>query len=71
MDEAKEQDLINYKTFTQFFNRELKDGVRPISAGLLVSPADGTVLHYGKVEQGKVEFVKGNDYDVSTSTTIV
>lgn len=31
-----------------------------------MSPADGVVLHYGKVEEERIEYVKGHDYDVAT-----
>ncbi|KAL3090139.1 hypothetical protein niasHS_006591 [Heterodera schachtii] len=64
MDEAAEESLQTYHTFAAFFNRPLRKGVRPISHSLLVSPSDGTVLHFGKVINGRVEFVKDNDYEL-------
>lgn len=36
MDEVKEESLIAYKTFSEFFNRELKPETRPISNSTLV-----------------------------------
>uniref|UniRef100_A0A158R455 Phosphatidylserine decarboxylase proenzyme, mitochondrial n=1 Tax=Syphacia muris TaxID=451379 RepID=A0A158R455_9BILA len=65
MDEALVEDFRMYPTLASFFNRELKPSVRPISDAELVSPADGVVVHYGKVENGKIEFVKGQDYALS------
>uniref|UniRef100_A0A915NPF5 phosphatidylserine decarboxylase n=1 Tax=Meloidogyne floridensis TaxID=298350 RepID=A0A915NPF5_9BILA len=62
MEEAKEPSLLNYSTFSEFFNRELKEGIRPINLySDLVSPADGTVLHFGKVIDGRIECVKGQE----------
>ena len=59
MSEAAEEDYRYYPTFNSFFRRALKPGMRPISNGLLVSPADGKVLHVSKCESGYVEQVKG------------
>lgn len=67
MQEAKEEDLSKYKSFNDFFTRELKDGARPIAdgEGTLVSPADGAVSQLGKIELGRVFQAKGRDFSVT------
>lgn len=61
LDEVKD-DLDSYTSLGEFFIRQLKDGVRPISLEDLVSPADGTVLNCGQVTSCCVEQVKGTTY---------
>ena len=67
MQEAKQEDLSKYKSFNDFFTRELKDGARPIAQGdgTLVSPADGAVSQLGKIELGRVFQAKGRDFSVT------
>ncbi|KAG5440690.1 hypothetical protein PCK2_000278, partial [Pneumocystis canis] len=63
--EMAEQDLKKIKNFSEFFYRELKPGVREIdSDALIVSPADGKVLHFGLVEGRRIEQVKGLSYSL-------
>ncbi|KAH7335323.1 phosphatidylserine decarboxylase-domain-containing protein [Rhizoctonia solani] len=65
LDELKEPDLTTYASLGEFFYRELADGVRPIANAALVSPADGTVLHFGSItHDGRVEQVKGLTYSL-------
>ncbi|TDL22314.1 phosphatidylserine decarboxylase [Rickenella mellea] len=64
LEEAEFDDLTRYKSLGDFFYRRLKDGVRPIDTALLVSPADGKVLHFGTVQGMRVEQVKGMSYSL-------
>ncbi|GJE98010.1 phosphatidylserine decarboxylase [Phanerochaete sordida] len=59
-----EKDLKEYKSLGDFFYRKLKDGVRPVGDVVLVSPADGTVLHFGTIKGGRVEQIKGSTYSL-------
>jgi phosphatidylserine decarboxylase len=53
--------IEEYQSIGEFFVRELKEGTRRIE-GDLVSPVDGTLRAYGKVENGVIEQVKGKNY---------
>ncbi|KAI0078547.1 phosphatidylserine decarboxylase [Panus rudis PR-1116 ss-1] len=64
LDEIDPEDLKSYKSLGDFFYRRLKDGVRPISNTVLVSPADGRILHFGTVTGRRVEQVKGSTYSL-------
>lgn len=58
-------ELTHYKSLGDFFYRSLRPDVRPIANSTLVSPADGTVLHFGSIEDHrKVEQVKGMTYSL-------
>lgn len=66
LDEMLDPDLTHYESLGQFFSRELKPGVRPLANSLLLSPADGTVLHLGRIEGDRVEQVKGLTYSLDS-----
>ena len=61
MAEAVEPDPTAYATFNDFFTRALKDGVRPISEGV-VSPADGRLSQFGAIEAGQLMQAKGHRF---------
>lgn len=65
MSEALDSDYRNYRNLSEFFSRRLKPDSRPISQEPgVVSPADGLILHFGPIENGRIEGVKGLDYSV-------
>lgn len=64
LDEMKDPDLTHYSSLGEFFYRELKDGARKIEDSPVVSPADGTVLHFGSIQGRRVEQVKGITYSL-------
>ena len=48
------EDVNEFRTFNQFFTRELKDGARvvdsPTDLNSLVSPCDGKILSIGELD---------------------
>jgi phosphatidylserine decarboxylase len=67
MDEALEQDINVYKSFNDFFTRELKPGVRPLTTerNAIACPADGAVSQAGKITGGEIFQAKGKSYSVT------
>ena len=67
-DEIKAADLNQFRTFNQFFTREIKDDARVISNPLdenkLCSPCDGRVLSFGPVNSltSTMDCIKGHSY---------
>ncbi|KAJ3475889.1 hypothetical protein NLI96_g11529 [Meripilus lineatus] len=64
LDEIEHDDLTRYASLGDFFYRRLKDGARPVADSVLVSPADGTILHFGAIKGRRVEQVKGSTYSL-------
>ncbi|KAI1749752.1 phosphatidylserine decarboxylase [Xylaria castorea] len=66
LDEVSEPDLHVYPNLAAFFYRTLKPGVRPLDPdpNALLSPSDGRVLQFGKIEGNDIEQVKGMTYTV-------
>lgn len=64
------ENLNDFRTFNQFFTRQLKDDARtidtPDDAFSLVSPCDGRVLSYGEVDSmsSTMDCIKGHSYRV-------
>jgi len=63
MQEAESADLAHYPNFNAFFSRQLKPGLRPI-AGLVCTPADGSVSACGNIDGNQIIQAKGLNYSV-------
>jgi len=68
MEEAMIEDVIQFPTFSEFFKRRLRPDARTISRDCeIVSPVDGRVLYFGKLDQSyNMEQVKGIRYSLAT-----
>ncbi|KAF8621838.1 hypothetical protein AX15_007461 [Amanita polypyramis BW_CC] len=64
LEEIEPQDLTAYRSLGDFFYRKLRPGARPVDDAVLVSPADGTILHLGTITDLRVEQVKGITYSL-------
>ncbi|MFM1849122.1 MAG: hypothetical protein RL417_2596 [Pseudomonadota bacterium] len=56
--------LERYRSVGEFFTRNLAPGLRPIE-GDLVSPVDGRVRGFGRIENGELEQIKGKNYSIA------
>lgn len=65
MNEAKQADPSAYRTFNDFFVRELKEDARPINGELKVIsyPADACVSQAGSIKDGALIQAKGHTFD--------
>lgn len=66
MKEAKITDTSKYKTFNDFFTRELKKGARTISEDkkTLTMPADGTISEFGDIYKDAILQAKNHYYSL-------
>ncbi len=66
MSEAIESNPFAYACYNDFFTRALKPECRPIAAAsnAIVSPADGAIAQFGKIQQQQIIQAKGHDYSV-------
>lgn len=66
MSQAREPDPAAYKHFNAFFTRELKSGARAVDTAMdaMVSPVDGAVSRFGKIDNGRLLQAKGRNYSL-------
>jgi len=65
LDEAVDPDPRSYKTFNAFFTRAIKTELRPIAKNKIVSPVDGRISHFGKINNGMLVQAKGVNYSLN------
>lgn len=58
--------IEEYRSFNDFFYRELKEGARPIdtNANSLICPADGRLLAYANIDIDQLIQVKGSNFSL-------
>ena len=68
LSEAQLNDVKDYKTFNDFFARELKDGARPIDQAdnVIVMPADGVMSQFGSIQDTQLIQAKGHFYSLES-----
>ncbi|WP_034413654.1 archaetidylserine decarboxylase [Candidatus Photodesmus blepharus] len=67
MDEVLHTDLKYFKTLNDFFARELREGVRPITEGesVITYPVDACINQFGLVDNGKIIQAKGHNFSTT------
>ncbi|GLX83884.1 phosphatidylserine decarboxylase proenzyme [Thalassotalea loyana] len=68
MAEAKHKNASDFKTFNDFFTRELEEGARPILAdeNTICYPVDGAISQQGDIVDGQLIQAKGFDYSLKS-----
>ncbi len=64
LEEAVNPDPESYATFNEFFTRAIKPQLRPIAASALVSPVDGSISQFGKINNAELLQAKGVTYSL-------
>jgi len=66
LEEVKGRVPQDFRSFNDFFIRELNDGARPVDANpaAIVSPADGTLSQAGTLRGSRILQAKGIDYSL-------
>lgn len=67
LNEAERSRLSDYRCLNDLFTRALAAGARPIdeTAGSVVSPVDGRLTEFGRIERGQLLQAKGRIYALS------
>lgn len=68
MDEAVHSEPTFYKTFNEFFTREIKSELRPLAVAPLISPVDGAISQVGEIQNEQIFQAKGKSF---TSTALL
>ncbi len=63
--EALESDVSRYASFNEFFTRALKPGARPLADAELISPVDGSISQFGRIEHDRILQAKGHRYSTA------
>jgi len=68
MSEAKLKNPEDFKTFNDFFTRELEDGARTIDedSSTICYPVDGAISQQGDIENGQLIQAKGFNYSLTS-----
>ena len=67
MAEAAHPSLADYRSFNSFFTRALNADARPLpdNPDTVISPADGYLSQFGRIERDRIVPAKGRDFTVS------
>lgn len=68
MDEAEHPEIAGYRSFNDFFTRQLKAGLRPLADADFVSPVDGMISQFGQIDDHHILQAKGHRF---TTTELV
>jgi phosphatidylserine decarboxylase len=62
MNEAENGDVGSYKSFNDFFTRQMKAGVRPLAHADFVCPVDGAISQFGAIDDHHILQAKGHRF---------
>ncbi len=66
LSQAKQKNIENFRSFNDFFTRELAEGAREICSGdnTIAAPVDGEVSQAGNIVNGRIFQAKKHDYSL-------